>query len=298
VPSDIRSRRIFISHATYDTTVAKVLRDILGRAGVGRTFLDADDLRPGDHWLPDVRSALTECDAVVSLLTPEFKSRPWMAAEWACFWAAGKPTYVLRLGVGVPDIFEPMRTSIIGDLSSRSSMTAFLDAVARDNHDNFTLAGALVDRVVQARIEQAADDADAQFERLVTSGGAVPDEVILALIKAGREQDLASLHELTAEPRANVTRPRLHRVAQLLIASGTSSDIVLPLVLAIGNSNYQRDAVIGVLTGPEDLPARLAFADELFGRLSTVARQRVVAAAEEAGIELSDLWRGIAPFGS
>jgi hypothetical protein len=298
VPSNANTRKIFISHATYDATAAKVLRDVLGRAGVGRTFLDAEDLRPGDHWLPDIRSALAECDAVVSLLTPEFKTRPWMAAEWACFWAAEKPTYVLRLDVRLPDIFEPMRASIIGDLSSPSSMTAFLDVVAKNNHDNFRLATALVDRVAQARIEQAAADADSQFERLLTSRGVVPDEVILALIKAGREEDLASLHELAAEPRANITRPRLHRVAQLLIASGTSSDIILPLVRAIGNSNYQREAVIAVINGQEAMSLRQAFADELFESLSVVARQRVVAAAREADIELSDRWSEIEPFGA
>jgi hypothetical protein len=291
------ARRIFISHATYDILVAKVLRDVLGRAGVGHTFLDADDLRPGDHWMPDMRSAITECDALVAVITPEFKDRLWMAAEWACFWVAEKPTYVLRLQVGVAGMFEPMRSAVTGDLSSRSSMTAFLDTVADGGYDNYRLATALVERVGEARVEQAAGYADAQFERLITSRGSVPDEVVLALIAVGREDDLASLHEQVDQPGTNITRPRLHRVAQLLIRSGTPSESLVPLVRAIGNSNYQRDAVIAVLNGAEPLPSRQAFADALFDCLSTVARQRVVRAARDLGVQLTGRWDGIEPFG-
>ncbi|GAA4698337.1 toll/interleukin-1 receptor domain-containing protein [Phytohabitans rumicis] len=297
MPTTSAGRKIFLSHAAYDTIVAKVLRDILGRAGVGDVFLDADDLRPGDHWLPDIRSAIVDCAAIVTVLTPQFSTRPWMAAEWACFWAAEKPTYVLRLGVALADVFEPMRASIIGDLSSRSSMTAFLDAVATGNHDNYRLATALVERAAEARVEQAAADADAQLERLVTSPEEVPDDVILALIKAGREEDLSALHERSGEPRANITRQRLHRVAQALIRAGISSDLVLPLALSIDNSNYQRDAVIAVIKGGEPLPARQAFADELYGRLSIIARRRIVHAAQDIGMPLSEKWEGIRPFG-
>jgi hypothetical protein len=221
-----------------------------------------------------------------------------MAAEWACFWAAEKPTYVLRFDVSLADVFEPMRTCIIGDLKSRSSMTAFLDAVAERNHDNYRLASALVERVSEARVEQAANYANEQFQRLVTSREAVPDEVVLSLIQVGRQDDLASLHEMAEEPGANITRPRLHRVAQLLIRSGTPSDMVLPLVRAIGNSNYQRDAVIAVITSTEPLQMRQAFADGLFHDLSTVARQRVVRAARDIGMPLTSQWDGIEPYGS
>jgi hypothetical protein len=290
-------RRIFISHASSDTLTAKVMKDVLGRAGVGRTFLDADDLRPGDHWLPRIKDAISECDAVITLLTPEFAGRPWMSAEWACFWAADKTTYVLRLDVPRHEVFQPMQGCQDADLSSVSSVTAFLDAVAEHGHENYVLAERLVERVRRARLEQAAAEAERLLHALVTSPTDVPDTLVRTLIRAGRTHELLRLHERADEPDANLNRPRLFQVARLLLQAGAASEELVPLVCGIGNSNYQRDLVIAVMRGEEPVEARAAFADALFDELSRVAKQRVVTAAGELDFALSDRWRGIPPFG-
>jgi hypothetical protein len=177
------TRRIFISHSAYDTLTAKVMKDVLGRAGVGKTFLDADDLRPGDHWLPNIKAAIAECDAIITLLTPEFASRAWMSAEWGCFWATGKATYVLCLDVAREDVFPPMQASQVADLKSVASMTAFLDAVAEDNVENYRLADALVQRVVRARAEQASSHTQILLDALVMSRSVDHDEVIETLMQ-------------------------------------------------------------------------------------------------------------------
>jgi hypothetical protein len=291
------SRRIFVSHSSYDTLAAKIVKDVLGRAGVGRTFLDADDLRPGDHWLPSMRAAIAECDAIVTLLTPEFVSRPWMSAEWACFWATGKTTYVLRLSVAPEDMFEPMRTSQLADLTSVSSMTAFLDAVAEGNAENYALAVALVERVERARSEQALAHVESLMKTLLTSIDAVPDGHVKALITAGQSEKLAHLHECVDEPGTNLTRVRLNQVARLLIQAGVASYRLVDLTRSIGNANYQRDLTIAVLASPESASARRDFADAIFDELSNVARRRVVSAATEQGFQLSDKWQGIEPYG-
>ncbi|UOY02633.1 toll/interleukin-1 receptor domain-containing protein [Blastococcus sp. PRF04-17] len=291
------ARRIFISHAAYDTPVAKVMKDVLGRAGVGRTFLDADDLRPGDHWLPRMKEAITDCDALITLLTPQFVNRPWMSAEWACFWAAEKTTYVLRLAVPRDAVFQPMQGSQDADLDSVASVVAFLDAVAEHGDENYELAERLVERVRRARTEQAAAQTRELMHRLVTSPNAVPESVIRSLIETGHVEDLLRLHERAREPAANLTPVRLRNVAALLQQSGVGSERLIPLVSSIGNSNYQRELVIAVLLGSEPAVARRAFADALFDLLTRTAKQRVVAAADDCGFELGDKWRGIPPFG-
>lgn len=291
------ARRIFISHSAYDTLTAKVLRDVLGRAGVGRTFLDADDLRPGDQWIEGIREALRECDALVTLLTPEFATRPWMSAEWACFWLERKVTYVLRCEMPTRDVFQPMQASQIVDLTSVTAMTTFLDTIASDSVENFRLAELLVTRVVRARQEQAAAASEAQMERLLTSPEALSDNFVRQVVKHGSVDDLLAIHERVDDPRTNLTRVRLHQVARLLAETELAAVRLVPLTRAIGNSNYQRDVVNSVLQSHRPVSERLEFADRLFDLLTPIARQRVVAAATEAGLTLGPKWHGIAPFG-
>ncbi len=241
------ARRIFISHSAYDTLTAKVLRDVLGRAGVGRTFLDADDLRPGDQWIDGIREALRECDALVTLLTPEFAVRPWMSAEWACFWLERKVTYVLRCELPTRDVFQPMQASQMVDLTSVTAMTTFLDTVASDSVENFRLAELLVARVARARQEQAAAEAEARMQRLLTSPEALSDNFVREVITHGRVDDLLAIHERVNDPGTNLTRVRLHQVARLLAETDLDPSKLVPLTRAIGNSNYQRDVVNSVL---------------------------------------------------
>lgn len=292
------SRRIFLSHAAYDTLTAKVMKDVLARAGVGETFLDADDLRPGDHWLPSIRTAIAECDAIITLLTPEFASRPWMSAEWACFWATNKSTYVLRLDVEREQLFQPMQAAQVADITSVSSMTAFLDTVAEDNVNNHHLAQTLVERVARARAEQAAAQTERMLQELVTRS-AVPERLVKDLIAAGHVEELANLHLRVDEPGSNITPVRLYNVARFLVEAKVAPERLLPLAQSIENSNYQRNIIISVLGSAEfDEAQRGAFGDALFDYLSIVAKQRVVNAAQGLGFTLSDMWNTVPPFGT
>jgi len=221
-----------------------------------------------------------------------------MPAEWACFWVADKTTYLLRLGVALEDVFEPMRASQMADLASVSSMTAFLDAVAEGNTDNYTLATALVKRVERARTEQASVHVEGLMKTLLTSIDAVPDSHIRSLIAAGQIEELTHVHKRVVEPGANLTRVRLNQVARLLIQAGVASPRLVDLTRSIGNSNYQRDIVIAVLASSEPAAERREFADVIFDDLSNVARRRIVSAADEQGLRLSDKWSGIEAYGT
>lgn len=290
-------RTVFISHAAYDGQTAKVLKDVLGRAGVGRTFLDADDIHPGDEWLSQIRGALTRCDAVVTLLTPQFAKRLWMSAEWAAFWSVGKPCYTLRLDVETSDVFDPMKSSQIADLGDVVSMRNFLDVVAEDNLDNQVLAERLVDRVGRARSEQRENNVEALFNRVLKTQNAVHPEVITDLIEAGASHRLAEIYHHVGEPGTNLTRLRLFAIAKLLLETGLPLATLIPLTSALENSNYKRDMVLLALAGNEPIDSRLTFADSQFAGLSTVGRQKVVLGAEKLGIALSEQWRGVPAWG-
>jgi len=292
------SQKIFISHDSYDGLAATVMKDVLGRAGVGLTFLDRDDIRPGDDWQDRIKDALNDCDAVVTLLSPEFSKKPWMAAEWACFWAKDKPTYVLRLETSLEAVFGPMRRTQIADLTSITSMTAFLDQIAEDNLDNFSLAKRLVDRVGQARTEQAVTWAEAQLDRIVRKEGVVSSTTIENLVSAGLSVKLRDLYLRVDEPGSHLTAPRVFHICQALYAGGLNSAELLPLALVIRNSNYQRDLSKSVISSGEPADDKRRFLDALFPHLTEVARSKIVSHAQTQDLPLSALWAKVKPFGA
>jgi hypothetical protein len=288
---------LFISHFHGDSLVAEHVKDVLSRAGVAKTFLDAHDIRPGDPWESAIRKKLVACDAIVTILTPEFASRLWMSAEWASFWMAEKPTYVLRLDVPLDKVFAPMKGSQLADLGSVTSMAAFLDVVAPTNPNNHHLARSLVERVETARLEQRKSDTETMLNEIVRREAIVKEARIAEAIDAGLTEQLLTIHERKSESGANLNADRLNKIALALLQSGVPSGQAIELTKSIGNSNYQGRIVQWVIGGPDSVMDRRAFADALFNQLTVIARQRVVARAHELGFELSDRWEGIPPFG-
>ncbi|PZF61518.1 hypothetical protein DEI81_10770 [Curtobacterium sp. MCBD17_013] len=293
---ELAERHFFISHDSFDHDVATVVKDVLLRAGVARTFLDVDDLQPGDPWQAKLRTALRTCDALVTLLTPEFSAKPWMAAEWASFWVADKTTYVLTLDVPLTDVFAPMTTSQLADLGSTSSMTSFLDAVAPRGLNNASLAGRLVERVAEARGQQRRTDGETLLRHVLEGEGVVYDSVLRRLIENGGAERLLQLG--TTLTGSHLTTPRLFKVAMALLGTGTSPLELIPLTSSMGHSNYQRyviEAVLALDTESED--TRRQFADSQFDALSEIAKRRVKGRAMALGFPLGPSWMDIEPFG-
>ncbi|MCH7687382.1 MAG: toll/interleukin-1 receptor domain-containing protein [Planctomycetes bacterium] len=72
--------RVFISRATHDKWIAKILCEKFEAAGA-KTFRDDRDIQGGDS-IPDViLSEIRSCDEVVVLLTPESVQRQWVLIE-------------------------------------------------------------------------------------------------------------------------------------------------------------------------------------------------------------------------
>lgn len=76
------SPRAFISYAPSDRAVAEALSDHLRRQGVD-SWLDTQDLLPGDNRLEASERALTDSSAIVVLVSPAFSESRWAQRELA-----------------------------------------------------------------------------------------------------------------------------------------------------------------------------------------------------------------------
>src|SRR3954447_26538512 len=101
--------RVFLSHAHSDGAVARYLASAFREVGV-RAFMLPDDAAVGAPWMDAILEGLRECDEAVSIITSDSVSRPWIGAEWACFWMQKKPVSALLAETRVDQLWEPMRT--------------------------------------------------------------------------------------------------------------------------------------------------------------------------------------------
>ena len=87
--ADTSSYRVFISHATTDTWVARQIAGHI-RARGADTFLDEADIQHGDDIEERIYQAANESQELLVLLTPWAITRPYIWMEIGLFWGAGK----------------------------------------------------------------------------------------------------------------------------------------------------------------------------------------------------------------
>lgn len=72
--------RVFISHSSKDTPVARQLARRLSDAGL-KVWSPEDEILPGDNWAKKVGQALEESDLMVVLVTPHAFESEWLKEE-------------------------------------------------------------------------------------------------------------------------------------------------------------------------------------------------------------------------
>jgi len=77
--------QIFVSHATADKWIAKVLCEKLEAAGAS-TFRDDRDIDGGDDIPDRLREEIERSQELLVLLTPQSVSRPWVLLEVGGAW--------------------------------------------------------------------------------------------------------------------------------------------------------------------------------------------------------------------
>lgn len=112
--------RVFLSHATYDKWIARVLCEKIEAVGA-TVFRDDRDIEGGEAIPAAIRKAIRETNEVVVLLTPESIQRQWVLIELAMASMAEKRIVPLLNHVDaaeIPGIIRDARGFELNDLDS------------------------------------------------------------------------------------------------------------------------------------------------------------------------------------
>lgn len=90
--------RLFISHVSSIKTQASEIQKELWRFGISG-FVAHEDIEPTKEWLDEIKLALGTMDALVALLTPDFKDSNWTSQEVGIGIARGALVLSVRLGL-------------------------------------------------------------------------------------------------------------------------------------------------------------------------------------------------------
>jgi hypothetical protein len=155
--------KVFLSHTAYDAPVVQFLNGALSPQFGVDFFLLPDDAPPGTAWIEQIRLGVENSDELYSVVTPESLPRPWMSAEWACFWMQGKPATPLLIDVRVEQLWGPMQAMQAVNLLDVSSVAWLLRSIADKTGVEPTegirpLTNEIVQEVPRIRARQAMGD--------------------------------------------------------------------------------------------------------------------------------------------
>jgi hypothetical protein len=84
-----RPYQVFVSHATADKWIAKVVCEKIEAAGA-TTFRDDRDINGGDDIPDEIRRQIKKSKEIVVLLTPESVDSQWVTLEVGAAWLSSK----------------------------------------------------------------------------------------------------------------------------------------------------------------------------------------------------------------
>ena len=112
------SRRVFLSYAHKDSTVAHLLASKLQDAGL-KVWLDADQISPGDEISKKIEQAIKESDTFVMLLSDAIKENHNLNFELGL--ATGLAKKIIPVLVSETQVPEYLRQWRYIDLTSEST---------------------------------------------------------------------------------------------------------------------------------------------------------------------------------
>jgi hypothetical protein len=123
--SNSRSRRnyqVFLSHATADKWLAKVICDKIEGTGAS-TFRDDRDINGGDDIPEEIRREIKQSQEMIVLLTPESVGREWVLLEVGAAWGWRKNSRIVAVLEHVdidpiPEIIKSKKAIRINDLDN------------------------------------------------------------------------------------------------------------------------------------------------------------------------------------
>lgn len=162
---------VFLSHTAHDAPLVHFLKNVLGPQLGLSFFLLPDDAPPGSPWIERIKIGVDRADELFSVVTPESLDRPWISAEWACFWMQGKPTTPLLIDTRVDQLWEPLRAFQTVTLTDSSSVARFLRSIISKTgvepaEGIWALTNEIVQEVPRIRSRQAMGDLERATGRI------------------------------------------------------------------------------------------------------------------------------------
>src|SRR3990172_4367525 len=114
-----REYRVFMSHATADKWIAKVICEKLESVGA-TAFRDDRDIQAGDNIPDQIRREIKRSHEFLLLLTPASQIRPWVWIELGGAWVSRRSRRIVvvvhQLGFdAIPDISKPTKAVRLDD---------------------------------------------------------------------------------------------------------------------------------------------------------------------------------------
>lgn len=89
--------RLFVTHLAAHREIAHELKEALSSYGIC-CFVAHDDIEPTQEWQSEIETALSTCDALVTLLHPNFHSSNWTDQEIGFAMGRGIPVFSISFG--------------------------------------------------------------------------------------------------------------------------------------------------------------------------------------------------------
>ena len=242
--------RIFLSHAGSDAAVARYLNTCFERVLGIDVFMMPDDAPAGSEWMDVMRRGLQTCDELVSLASPESVARPWLSAEWACFWLQNKPCTPLLVGARLDQLWEPMRAYQAVDLLNPSLSFPFLKRLAaltgvQPAEGALPLAHEIAEEIPAIRHRQRLASLEQVVgrvaERMKSGKENVSPYDVTLMVEAQRMPELL---RIVGSPEAQPVKQR--QVAVVLVSLRRLGD-ALSIALRIHNRAESRNVALAVV---------------------------------------------------
>lgn len=139
-PSGKRSQKkpfqVFISHATTDKWLAKVICEKIEAVGA-TTFRDDRDIHGGDDIPEEIRKQIKQSKEIVVLLTPQSVGRQWVILEVGAAWGWSKKIRInmILYHVAVDSIPDMLKNRKVIPLNDFDQYATELATRVQDHHD-------------------------------------------------------------------------------------------------------------------------------------------------------------------
>lgn len=113
-----KAYRIFLSHASTDKWIAKIICEKLDEIGL-TSFRDDRDIRGGDDIPDEIQNEIRRCDELLVLLTPQSIGRVWVMLEIGMALARKRRIVPLLYHISVdpiPDMLKSKKAYALNDI--------------------------------------------------------------------------------------------------------------------------------------------------------------------------------------